>query len=110
MLWRCRLPSDRHRIVKSAPNVEGLVVKTTQASPDSRALVEISIGADDGLTEGHELAIHRKIATGNEEITVKPLGKIHLRLVMPGSAIGIVSILHEGAEIKKGDSVTSTPQ
>lgn len=110
MLWRCRLPSDYQRFVTQAPDIEGLVVETTQASPDSKALVEISLGADDGLKEGHELAVHRKVTTKKGEISVEPLGKIHLRLVTPDKAIGIVTILHEGEEMKKGDSVTSTPQ
>ncbi len=110
MLWRCRLPSDYQRFVTQAPDIEGLVVETTQTSPDSKALVEISLGADDGLKEGQELAIHRNVATEKDEMNVEPLGKIHLRLVTPDRAIGIVTILHEGAKIRKGDSVTSTPQ
>lgn len=110
MLWRCRLPSDYQRIVTQAPDIEGLVVETTQASPGSNALVEISLGADDGLKEGHELSIHRTEVRNGEAFGILPLGNIRLKLVTPDRSVGIVTLQHEGAKFKKGDVVTSLPQ
>jgi hypothetical protein len=112
-LWRCRRPFPYRRtgvVVPGASEVEGIFLETKQATPDSMSLVEISVGADDGLREGHELSIHRKGPKNGDSPSIHPLGKIQLKLVTPNRAVGIVTLKHQGAIIKKGDSVTALPQ
>jgi hypothetical protein len=60
--------------------------------------------------EGYEMSIHRKVERGREDSGIQPLGKIRLKLVTPDRSIGIVTLLHEGASLEKGDSVTALPR
>jgi serine/threonine protein kinase len=112
IILRCCRPPDYRRtpIQSHAPDVEGLVLETRQANPRGMRMVEISIGEDDGLMEGYEMSIHRKVERGREDSGIQPLGKIRLKLVTPDRSIGIVTLLHEGASLEKGDSVTALPR
>jgi uncharacterized protein YlxW (UPF0749 family) len=76
-----------------APKVEGRVLAV-----GDKDLVEISIGSDDGLKEGHALEVYR----GNTY-----LGRIIIRRTAPDRAVGqIVRELQRG-QIKQGDNVSS---
>ena len=75
------------------PPVEGLVVAVSD-----KDLIEISLGADDGLKEGHTLDVYR----GNTY-----LGRVVIRRTAPDRAVGqIIKELQRG-QIRKGDHVTT---
>ena len=75
------------------PKVEGIVMDVSGTD-----LVEISIGHDDGLKEGHTLDVYRGSSY---------LGRIIIRKTAPDRAVGqVVKELKRG-QIKKGDHVTS---
>jgi len=85
--------------VENPPPVEGLIKRV---DPTNRR-VEISIGSNDGLVDGHELYLFR----------VKPrpeyLGKILIVAVDPNQAVGrVVGNTFQGKKIKEGDIVSST--
>lgn len=112
VIWRCRRMSKHFRtpIQTRTPNVEGIVLDSRQANQTGTPLIEISIGEDDGLVEGQEWSIHRKVNRTGEAPGIQPLGKMRLKLVTPDRSIGIGTLQHEGAEFQKGDIVTSVPQ
>src|SRR5262245_49878112 len=75
------------------PKVEGVVLEVSD-----KDLVEISIGKDDGLKEGHSLEVYR----GNTYI-----GRITIRRTAPDRAVGqIIKELQRG-QIKRGDRVST---
>jgi hypothetical protein len=75
------------------PKVEGVVLAVSD-----RDLLEISIGADDGLKVGHSLDVYR----GNTF-----LGRIVIRRTAPDRAVGqLIKELQRG-QIKGGDRVTT---
>jgi septal ring factor EnvC (AmiA/AmiB activator) len=75
------------------PKVDGVVLATS-----GRDLVEISIGADDGLKVGHSLDVYRD----NQY-----LGRIKILKTDPDRAVGqMIRDLQRG-QIKRGDRVTS---
>jgi septal ring factor EnvC (AmiA/AmiB activator) len=75
------------------PKVEGVVLEVSD-----KDLVEISIGNDDGLKEGHSLEVYR----GNTYI-----GRITIRRTAPDRAVGqIIRELQRG-QIKRGDRVST---
>jgi hypothetical protein len=75
------------------PKVEGVVLEA-----NGRDLIEISIGADDGLKVGHSLDVYR----GNTY-----LGRIKILRTDPDRAVGqTIKELQKG-QIRKGDRVTS---
>jgi septal ring factor EnvC (AmiA/AmiB activator) len=75
------------------PPVEGLVVAVSD-----KDLIEISLGSDDGIKEGHTLDVYR----GNTY-----LGRVVIRRTAPDRAVGqIVKELQRG-QIRKGDHVTT---
>ena len=75
------------------PKVEGVVLEVS-----SRDLIEISIGADDGLKIGHSLDVYRDSAY---------LGRIVIKRTDPDRAVGqMIKELQRG-QIKRGDRVTT---
>jgi septal ring factor EnvC (AmiA/AmiB activator) len=75
------------------PKVEGVVLDVS-----TKDLIEISIGRDDGLKEGHSLEVYR----GSNY-----LGRIVIRRTAPDRAVGqIIRELQRG-QIKRGDRVST---
>ncbi|ADB16027.1 hypothetical protein Psta_1350 [Pirellula staleyi DSM 6068] len=75
------------------PQVEGVVLAVSD-----KDLIEISLGADDGLKEGHVMEVFR----GNTY-----LGRVIIRRTAPDRAVAqIVKELQRG-QIKKGDNVST---
>lgn len=75
------------------PKVEGVVLEVSDKN-----LIEISIGADDGLKVGHELDVHRGGAY---------LGRIKVMRTSPDRAVGSVMKNLQSGQIKRGDRVTT---
>jgi len=75
------------------PKVDGVVLEVSD-----RNLIEISIGADDGLKAGHELDVHRGGAY---------LGRIKVLRTSPDRAVGEVMKNLQSGQIKRGDRVTT---
>ncbi len=75
------------------PKVEGVVIDVSD-----KDLLEISIGADDGLKVGHALDVYR----GNQY-----LGRIVIRKTNPDRAVGQVMKELQRGQIKRGDRVTT---
>jgi len=75
------------------PKVEGVVLEVSD-----KDLIEISIGKDDGLKEGHSLEVFRDNTY---------LGRIVIRRTAPDRAVGqIIKELQRG-QIKRGDRVST---
>jgi len=94
-----KMVMDAHNLSSDAlvshipPKVEGVVLEVSD-----KDLVEISIGKDDGLKEGHSLEVYR----GNSYI-----GRITIRRTAPDRAVGqIIKELQRG-QIKRGDRVST---
>lgn len=75
------------------PKVDGVVVEVSD-----RDLVEISIGADDGLKVGHSLDVYRG---------TQYLGRIVVKKTNPDRAVGQVMKELQRGQIKRGDRVTT---
>jgi hypothetical protein len=75
------------------PKVEGVVTEV-----NDKNLVEISIGADDGLKIGHSLDVYH----GNTY-----LGRIVIRKTSPDRAVGQIQKEMQRGQIKRGDRVTT---
>jgi hypothetical protein len=75
------------------PKVDGVVVDVSD-----RDLVEISIGADDGLKVGHSLDVYRG---------TQYLGRIVVKKTNPDRAVGQVMKELQRGQIKRGDRVTT---
>lgn len=98
-ITQMKMVMDAHGLSKTTlvskipPKVEGRVLAVSD-----KDLVEISLGSDDGLKEGHALEVFR----GNTY-----LGRIVIRRTTPDRAVGqIVKELQRG-QIKQGDNVSS---
>jgi hypothetical protein len=98
-ITQMKMVMDAHGLSKTTlvskipPKVEGRVLAVSD-----KDLVEISLGSDDGLKEGHALEVYR----GNTY-----LGRIVIRRTTPDRAVGqIVKELQRG-QIKQGDNVSS---
>src|SRR5262245_2504835 len=74
------------------PKVDGVVLGS------DKDLIEISIGADDGLKVGHSLDVYR----GNTYV-----GRIIIKKTDPDRAVGQVKKELQRGQIKKGDRVTT---
>lgn len=86
---------DKNTLVSQIPpKVDGVVTAVDEA----QGLVEISLGADDGLKRGHVL----QVISGDQY-----LGQIKLRDVSPDKAVGDVDKRMQRGRIKKGDNVTT---
>lgn len=86
------------------PAVDGEVLEVKRAGRSGSDLVEISIGSDDGLAEGHKLSVYRS-AIGDK--AAKFLGDIKLVYVTPDRSVGAVVLRAKNGVIGKGDNVTS---
>jgi len=75
------------------PKVEGVVLEVSD-----KDLLEISIGADDGLKIGHSLDVYR----GNQY-----LGRIVVKKTNPDRAVGQIMKELQRGQIKRGDRVTT---
>jgi hypothetical protein len=83
----------------SPPPVQGEVKRI---DPTNRVL-EISIGSDDGLVEGHKLYVYR--------LSPRPefLGEVMIKTVDPDQAVAkVVGNTFQGKKIREGDIVSST--
>lgn len=84
------------------PLVMGKVLDTKKSGRGAaRQLVEVSIGSDDGLTEGNTLYVYR---VGEQN---KYLGQIRLELVTADKAVGVVVERAKNGIIEKEDYVTT---
>lgn len=88
---------DELDLVKAIPLVEGLVLKTAGEDVGDR-FVEISIGSDDGLMQGHQLLVWRPGPSP------KYLGKIQVIDTDPDRAVARVL---SNFRIQEHDNVTS---
>lgn len=90
---------DRHGISpeepaeNKPPSVDGVVTAVSKSG-----LVEISIGGDDGIREGHQL----EVFSGNSY-----LGRIKIRKIAPDRAVGEIIPEYRKGDIKKGDRVAT---
>jgi cell division protein FtsB len=80
------------------PVVQGLVLNTRRGKRSGMEFIEISLGSDDGLLEGHDLHIYR-------DKEAKYLGKITLIHVAPDQAVGTLVINAKNGSIQRGDNV-----
>ena len=84
------------------PLVRGLVYNTKAPQrTGGTELVEISIGSDDGLSEGHELDIYRTTNGGQY------LGRMQVVFVQADRAVGKVIQKSKNGIIQRGDYVTT---
>jgi hypothetical protein len=74
------------------PDVDGIVTEIVEDT------LQISLGYDDGLREGHELDVYRG---------VNFLGRIKIQKISPSSAVGVILPKFRRGEIQKGDRVTN---
>jgi hypothetical protein len=86
------------------PTVDGEVKETKRGGRNGSDLVEISLGSDDGLAEGHKLSVFRPAAG---ERQAKFLGEIRIVFVTPDRAVGTVVTRAKNGIIERGDIVTS---
>lgn len=85
---------------KKVPDVEGIVVSVKQQPGGT--LVEISIGADDGLKKGHSLWVYR-IDPATK--TKNYLGRIRIEAVHPDRSVGSLVPNEKKMPLRKGDRV-----
>ncbi len=81
----------------SPPQVEGIVLAVPQPS-----LVEISIGSDDGLKEGHSLEVYRTAGGSSTYV-----GRIHVVKTSYDKAACKVDPNYRKSNVQRGDRVTS---
>jgi hypothetical protein len=86
------------------PAVDGKVLETKRGGRSGSDLVEISIGSDDGLAEGHKLSVYRP---QSGEKAAKYLGDIKLVYVTPDRSVGAVILRAKNGIIEREDNVTS---
>lgn len=84
--------------IPQPPDVEGEVLRI-----DPRGTtIEISIGKDDGLIEGHELVVYRT------KPTPEYIGKVKILSVDPDQAVAkVIGTTYHGKKIQEGDSVST---
>jgi septal ring factor EnvC (AmiA/AmiB activator) len=95
-------PNKYARKLAPPPLVTGRVLVTEKSGGGaSRQFVEVSIGSDDGVTEGNILYVYR---VGEQN---KYLGQIRLELVNADRAVGVVVDRAKNGVIEKEDYVTT---
>lgn len=94
-------PNAYDKLRQPPPEVQGVVLETRKSKQNGIEFVEISIGSDDGLAEGHDLYVYRQNGEG------KYLGKIRLVHVTPDTAVGTVITRAKNGVIQRGDNVTT---
>ena len=90
-----RMGFNKESLVSAIPPpVDGVITAINEA----QGLVEVSIGADDGLKKGHMLQVFQG---------EKYLGQIILREVNKDKAVGDIDKKMQRGRMKKGDNVTT---
>jgi RNA polymerase sigma factor (sigma-70 family) len=84
------------------PRLEGVVQKVDGANKR----VEISIGSDDGLAEGHELTVFRLDRLAQSGWQFEFLGRIRILATDPDQSVGRVIYSKQGKQIRPGDKVS----
>jgi len=87
---------DKH-LLEVPPRVEGTI---TDIRPDGS--LEINIGRDDGLLQGHKLHVYR-----DREGVQSYLGRIEIINVKPGQSIGKIMPEYRTGTILRNDNVTA---
>jgi len=96
--------TDTLRLFKLNPNIDYTlkqppdVVEGQVAAVRSGGLIEISLGADQGLLKGHKLEVYR---------AGKYLGRVNVVEIKPDRAVCKIDPIYQQGEFKNGDSVTS---
>lgn len=80
------------------PSIDGRVLDARRADKSRNEYVEVSLGSDDGLLEGHELFAYRDD---------KYLGKIRIVYTDPDRAVGVIVEKAKNTKIERGDHVTT---
>jgi hypothetical protein len=80
------------------PVVQGLVLETRRGKRSGSEFIEISLGSDDGLLEGHDLHVYR-------DKEGKYLGKITIIHIDPDRAVGTLVTNARNGSIQRGDNV-----
>ncbi len=93
-------PKSYAKINAPTPLVYGKVIESVPKAKGGRELVQISIGSDDGMTEGTLLYVYN-VAKG------KFLGQIKLELVKPDESVGVLVAGTKNGVIEKGDHVST---
>lgn len=88
------------------PNVDGKVLATRAAkSSGSAELIQLSLGSDQGLLQGHEMVVYRSgVASGTK---AKYLAKVRIVEIYPDQATAEVIERGPNGAIQKGDDVTT---
>src|SRR5690606_20255127 len=98
-------PAQVKALTTPPPVVDGIVEATQKSSRGVTEFVQISIGSDDGLVEGHELDVYRTgLSNGSRPVY---LGRIKLTTVEPDRAVGVVTHRPKNGIIERGDNVTT---
>jgi septal ring factor EnvC (AmiA/AmiB activator) len=84
---------DVYNIANITPKVDGVVTGVSQ-----KDLIEISIGSDDGIKEGHQLEVFRKSTY---------LGRVVIRHTGPDKAVAEIIKEYRRGTIRKGDRVAT---
>ncbi len=87
------------------PQVEGEVTATRKGKRNNTEYVEITIGGDDGLVEGHVLEAYRTGLENGEQ--PRYLGRIRIVYVAPDRAVGLVIEKAKNGVIREGDHVST---
>jgi len=91
-------PRDYLKNKPPPPVVQGLVLSTRRGKRSGTQFIEISLGSDDGLLEGHDLYVYR-------DDEAKYLGKITIIHVAPDQAVGTLVKPARNGSIQRGDNV-----
>lgn len=103
-----KLPKDLRSLdgkTPPPPIVESLVSDVRQGKTRGTEFVEIRIGSDDGLLDGHTLYVFRTAEKNNGR--AKFLGRIEIVLLTPDKAVGRVVEKAKNGVIQVGDHVTT---
>ena len=92
-------PNKYARKLAPLPLVTGKVLDAKKSAQGT--WIEVSIGSDDGITEGNVLYVYR---VGEQN---KYLGQIRLTLVTPDRAAGVVVERAKNGVIEREDYVTT---
>ncbi|MGZ0162924.1 MAG: hypothetical protein ACKVII_03340 [Planctomycetales bacterium] len=102
LLMRGRMSSEPIPVRTLPANVAGKILDMKPSDQNGRTLVEVSIGADDGLKVGDMLQVYR--ATDSEHKKPNTSG-LRLNLVTPDRSVGIMSGGGKGVPFEIGDGV-----
>ena len=87
------------------PTVTGKVVETKKGSNNGTEFVEVSLGSDDGLAEGHKLFVYRLANQEGQRATY--LGQTQIVYVTPARCGGPVAERAKHGVHQRGDDVSS---